>query len=42
MAIVAANEEIVRSRAHAAQLIALATSALEQTVLIGVPTDIKD
>jgi len=42
VAIVATDEEIVRSGAKAAQIITLTTSALTQTVLIEILTDIED
>lgn len=42
MAVNTANEEILGSRTHAAQFVTLAKSALEQTLLVEVQTDIED
>ena len=41
MAIVAADKDIVGSRTDAVEVVALATSALGQTMLVGGSTDIE-
>ena len=41
VAIVAADEDIVGSGTDAVEVVALATSALKQTMLVGGSTDIK-
>lgn len=41
VAIVAADEDVVGPRTDTVEIIALATSALEQTVLAGGSTDIE-